>query len=418
MNKIYNKTILIIKDIYQFIIHKKLLTTPSNYFTLFIFFISFYVHFKHSLTHLYLSSDDSYVHLTWSKYLSFNQIYKDGIYPYGFESIISSVSKLFSIYPYYIERFIGPLTGILTLFGIYLFVYSLTNKYKNLSASYAIFLYTVFSNPLNVEYGLPVDWWRNISGLSMEYSIIFILPGVYSLLNFYITKKILYFYIYNITIILTLLIHPYSFALLIFFYTLISILHLKTFFKSIKRIFITLFISIGVGILPILIGFLTGKSFYQSSVDYVSDSSRLEFDFTLNNIKNIFKQSSLTNTALFLSLIIIILIFFIFLIKKKIIKNNLEFIYILNISVIILFLNILYKLKNLGLPNLIDSFRIAPYLALFIVVFFALLINIFISKIKNSTIHFLLNSLRTGCFYSFSQGLTIRRRGYDTFPGF
>ncbi len=68
-----------------------------------------YTRFKHSLIHLYFGASDPYVHLQMSKFLGENEIFKDGIYPLGFASVISALHKFFIMDPYIIVRFIGPL---------------------------------------------------------------------------------------------------------------------------------------------------------------------------------------------------------------------------------------------------------------------------------------------------------------------
>ena len=87
-------------------IFKKVTSQPfSKRVILLLFFMSAIIRIHHSVTHYYYPSSDPYVHLKWVKSLGANQIYVDGVYPFGFEAIISALHTIINIDPYFILRF-------------------------------------------------------------------------------------------------------------------------------------------------------------------------------------------------------------------------------------------------------------------------------------------------------------------------
>ena len=84
-----------------------------------ILVIAAIIRFRHAFSFLYYGASDCYVHLAWTKYLGINNIYQDGVYPYGYEAIISAISKLFFLDPAVIIRFFGGMGSFLIVLSIY-----------------------------------------------------------------------------------------------------------------------------------------------------------------------------------------------------------------------------------------------------------------------------------------------------------
>lgn len=132
---------------------------------------SAYLRFHHSLTHAYLGAPDSYVHLAWTKYLSANQIYRDGIYPYGYHAVLSAFEKLTFMDPLLIVRFTGPLAGLLLVLSVYYVSRKLFRGLEILAVP-GTFIF-------GLGIGLPSAISRQISALPQEFAAIFLLPGFY-----------------------------------------------------------------------------------------------------------------------------------------------------------------------------------------------------------------------------------------------
>lgn len=170
-----NQIAFFLKELIKNFIRSCVAKIKSHPFTIcaaiIILLISAYIRFHHSFTELYFGSADPYVHLKWSKLLGANQMYVDGVYPYGYNSVMSALEVLYNLDPYYIARYLGPLSGVLLVIVIYYSVRKLFPK-DYLIAVFAILTY-LFSS---FEFGFI---WRQISSLSMEYGIIFLLPGIH-----------------------------------------------------------------------------------------------------------------------------------------------------------------------------------------------------------------------------------------------
>lgn len=132
---------------------------------------SAYLRFHHSLTHAYLGAADSYVHLAWVKYLGANQLYRDGIYPYGYHAVLSAFEKLTFMDPLLIVRFVGPLAGLLLVLSVYYVSRKLCRGLEIL----AVLGTLVFG----LGIGLPSGISRQISALPQEFAAVFLLPGFY-----------------------------------------------------------------------------------------------------------------------------------------------------------------------------------------------------------------------------------------------
>lgn len=232
---------------------------------LLLFFLSAAIRFHHALNHYYFPSSDPYVHLKWVKLLGANQIYIDGVYPFGFEAIISALHTLFNIDPYYILRFLGPLAGVFLVFTIYYVI----RKHRPLNYSMAIFALLIYFIS-TFQFGFI---WRQYSSLSMEYGIIFVLPAIYFFIEYMSEKRMQSLVLSLECFLLTLLIHPYAAICLTIAYIVLFLFSLKQFpilhlLKMVGGFAVTGFI----GLLPLTAGLLSGKEFHGESIDFVQSS--------------------------------------------------------------------------------------------------------------------------------------------------
>jgi len=168
--------------------------------------IAFYMRARHTLVHYYFGASDPYVHLKWGKFLQKNVLYVDGVYPYGFEAMLAALSRFFLIDMYELIRFIGPLTALLIFLSIGYAVLKITG---NLYAMFIAMFAYAFCSLLPESYSAI---WRQVSALSMEYGMIFLLPGIVFWLLFIRSKNRAYLLLAAECLFLCVIIHPFAAA--------------------------------------------------------------------------------------------------------------------------------------------------------------------------------------------------------------
>lgn len=81
--------------------------------------VSFWLRVEGSLQNAALSPPDNYVHLTWARAASVNQLFVDGVYPQGMPIIIAYLDKFaFGVDLIDTVRFFGPMIGTLIVFSV------------------------------------------------------------------------------------------------------------------------------------------------------------------------------------------------------------------------------------------------------------------------------------------------------------
>lgn len=356
-------------------------------FTVLVLSIAAYVRFHHAVTHFYLGTSDSYVVMTWTKYLGSNTVFNDGIYPYGIQAVFTVLHKLFFIDPYFIARFIGPLFGFLIVLSLY---YVLKRNFQNTHlVLLAVFIYGTLTDSR-----LLIDTWRQISALPMEFAMVFFLPGIHYLNMFFKTAQDRYLYFAGECAALTVLIHPYVTVYLGIAYAIICVLNFRTVFTSkvFKQMAAVMSAAIIIGLSPLLVALLQGQEFdeslgyAQSQVSVASDG--LGFFERLSGFR---EANPFILIFLFSALILLAGYIYLFKIKKDNKKGDIftEFKNSLIFILIGLTFYILLRSKNLGLPQIMDARRIGIFFSLFMITVFSLLMlffDFFLKKRKLNTI--------------------------------
>lgn len=231
-----------------------------------VFGVAIVDRFRYSFTHLAFASSDSYVHLGWSKYMASMQIYLDGVYPYGFESILASLYRVVQLDLYIAIRFLGPLTAILMTLSL---VFALR---KMIGKDYITILLTVFLLffSTHMMIGNEVILWRQLSALSMEYGAIFLLPGITFFYLFFKNKNRYYLLLAAECYAITAFTHPFVTVTMTFAFLAVGISYFRSLFKNktLLRILLYMGAACALGILPPVIGLLAGKPFHGSSINY------------------------------------------------------------------------------------------------------------------------------------------------------
>ncbi len=123
------------------------------------------------------TASDSPVHLWWLNGLSENQLFIDGVYPFGFHCVIYYIHAVFGIDMYVFSRIFGFLQTIM-IHMVLIVVLRLCCKSKYIS--YAMAALFILGN-----FWQPSTYYRYFSALPQEYGMIFILPSVYFLFRFF-----------------------------------------------------------------------------------------------------------------------------------------------------------------------------------------------------------------------------------------
>ena len=336
-------------------IWKKFYRNPfSIVIILVLSFLSAAIRFNHSITHYYYPSSDPYVHLKWVKLLGSNQIYIDGVYPFGFEAIISAVHTIFNIDPYYILRFLGPISCVFLVFTIYYVI----RKHRPQDYSIAIFALLIYLIS-TFQFGFI---WRQYSSLSMEYGIIFVLPAIYFFVEYMKEKRMQSLLISMECFLLTIFIHPYAAICLFVSYIVLFLFSLKVFpFLHLLKMVGGFAIAGVVGILPLAAGLLSGKEFHGESIDFVQSSLGVNStSATQFSIASFLGRTEYAHLLTFLG-VSLLLLCILLLFRKKAWQALYPFPMYIAISCALF---LLYKAEWLGLPSIMLPYRIEVTLVL------------------------------------------------------
>lgn len=348
---------------------------------LLVFGVAMTDRFRYAFTHLSFASSDSYVHLGWSKYMSNMSIYMDGVYPYGFESIISTIYDMFGMDMYVIVRFMGALTVLLMMLSL---VYALR---KMIGRDYITILLTVFllffSN--SMMFGNSVILWRQLSALSMEFATIFIFPGITFFYLFFKSNKHIHLLLAAECYAITAFTHPFVAVNLTLAFIAMGISYYKIILKANTWIRIIMYMGIAgfIGILPPIIGLLTGKPFHGSSLNYIKN----EFEAT-DTIPIMETLITFANEQLFISIIYLCLITYLFgwIIFRYFYKEkewvNSDQAPLVMAGLFMMLMMTIYLSPQIGLPSIVPVDRQPVFLSMSAALLFGIVFGSF-SKILN-----------------------------------
>lgn len=206
-------------------------------------------------TYGYCASDIP-VHNFWINYMGKNQIFVDGVYPFGYHCMIYYLHELFDFDTYVLLR-LFCLTQMLVIHFVLLAFVKACCKSK--FAAYAGVGIYAAGGIYNIS-----TYARYYSTLPQEYGMIFILPSIYFLFEFFRTKqmedkdykrtKISKYYLWGfvMSFSLTLAVHFYDTMIAGLFCLGIAIGYGFLFFKKeyFRKVMLAGIISVGIAILP------------------------------------------------------------------------------------------------------------------------------------------------------------------------
>ncbi|MDD2393903.1 MAG: hypothetical protein PHV88_07580 [Eubacteriales bacterium] len=349
----------------------KLGTRPVESFVLIaLLAVGLYARFHHSFTHLYYGSSDPYVHLAWTKYMGNNQLFRDGVYPYGYHAILSALSKIFFTDPSIIIRFIGPVGSGLMLLSLY---YVLRKQIRTslipALAGLAVFV-------MNTSF--PFGQIRHISALPEEYAMIFMLPGIYFLSMFFEKGKKYFLVLSAEALLITILVHPYVSVYLVIGYLLVCIMNLHILLKpaNLLRTAGIMILAAAAGFLPVGLGLLSGKDFHGASIGFIRDS--IETNTNIESFAGF--VSYIRNDTIFTTLFIcigVLLLFSLIRLFLKSVEHKVQARAGIAITVFVAILYLQYRAPELGIPFIMDISRTSSFLAYIAAFMFGLVIASF-----------------------------------------
>lgn len=237
-------------------------------FLIFLMGLRFYPRFKQ----VNLPMSDPYVHLTWVKMMINNHLFRDGVYPLGYHTIIAALKVMSNLDPYHILRYMGPLGGSLLVLGFYWFL-------RQISGSRFIALLGCAAFGLSTTGGLPVGFFRQITSLPMEFSMALVFPGLFFLNNYFCQGDRRDLFLFGIATADVCLIHSFGalfMALGAMVLFISAILNRVLTLDQIKNILPVGMFSALLGLLPIVIGKAMGLPWHASSTSFVAEN--IKFD--------------------------------------------------------------------------------------------------------------------------------------------
>ena len=232
----------------------------------FIFFMGLivflcYVYGANEIIQYGYTASDLPVHNYWINEMSSNNIFAAGVYPFGFHCIVYYMHTVFGIDTYIILR----LFSIVQTFYIHLILYTFIRSICRSSfAAYAgMFLYIVidlYHDNCTIRY---------ISALPQEYGMLFILPCIYFIFEFFKHQKEkagarliwteLFLAAFNFS--MTISVHFYDTMIAGLFCDAILLGFIVRFFRPqyFLRIMSALLLALLLGILPMAVAAISGK---------------------------------------------------------------------------------------------------------------------------------------------------------------
>ena len=135
----------------------------------------------HLLSTYGYTASDTPVHLWWINGLSDNDVFVDGVYPFGFHCVIYYLHEVFAIDSYVFMRVFGFVQTIMLHLVLLLYI-RLTCKSKYIG-------YAVTGLYILGKFLQPSTYLRFFSVLPQEYGMIFILPAIYFAFQFFREKE-------------------------------------------------------------------------------------------------------------------------------------------------------------------------------------------------------------------------------------
>lgn len=239
-----------------------------------VFGYAFWLRAYDAFMHAAPPLSDSYVTLAWMKYVSERALFHDGIYPQGFHIILSVLSKFSANNPLYVLKYTGPLCGLMTILGLWFFVFEITHS--KTSAYFAAAVYGCTGLYFDLE------MMRQAATNSQEFAMIFVLPTLWFLIRYYQSQDKRYLLTAGMGLCIMGAVHSLVLAFSVWLSAAIMLTYLlkgtRQSWQITFNVMVTGFIAIMLSLLPLAAGYLFGYEVHSSSAEYLLRvSSNIEY---------------------------------------------------------------------------------------------------------------------------------------------
>ncbi len=371
-----------IKNLLTCLFHKHLLETLG--FVACFAINAYYVGYRFVNYSTFGIYDES-VHLEWIQFMLQGQIYYDGAYPFGFHNIIYAIVKVFGFTAFTGTRYFGFIMTVSMVFMMYALVKKLfKSAYLPIIG---LFLYSA-SNIYNIYV-----WDRIQFSLPQEFGILFLYPMLIFLHNWINKQEQKDLYLFGICFTATLYIHYYVtiIALVLCFCVGVSYFVRIVKEKQLIKLLICGILSVIIGVMPLGVGLVTGHDLQGSlywainvirgiepekeppegapeevkeeqpqQVKPVGVSNKILFwaNTLKTQTQTIILRELVFNIVIGVMLIIVIRSLIHIISPNKRTQTNLQF----SVMLYTVILLILMSAKKLGLPVILEDYRISVFL--------------------------------------------------------
>ncbi len=210
------------------------------------------------------TASDTPVHLYWINGMENNQIFIDGVYPFGYHCIIYYIHKVFSVDSYVMMRVFSFVQNIMLHLVLLVFIrLCCKSRYVAYGAVALFVIGDIFQ---------PGTYFRFFSVLPQEYGMIFILPAIYFAFRFFEVRRrelkkgkkkkesLVCLLNFGMSFSMTLAVHFYDTMIVGLFCVGVAVGYIGWFIRKqyFWTVVVTCFISVMVAVLPMGIAFATG----------------------------------------------------------------------------------------------------------------------------------------------------------------
>ncbi|MGB8452023.1 MAG: hypothetical protein WCD89_06795 [Anaerocolumna sp.] len=341
-------------------------------------------------------SYDELVHLEWVQNMQKGVIFSDGIYPFGLHNILYALIKVFGFKAFTVMRYFGFILVMCLGIMLYLLIKKVCRlKYLPILG---LFLYVASDLYLNAA------WDRLQYTLPEEFGMLFLYPVFIYLYHYLRDKEQKYLILFGISFTLTIYVHYYVTIIALLLCLCVGISRIFKIFKEklFLKIILCGFISTLIGILPMGIGIATGHGFqgsmywaigvltgksvdHEESGDYAKEQAEVKADTTAlitykgNMADKLIAAASSTKekavTTVLHNNVFKVILFAMFLIFINTVFRNLfhktQNETFLQFSLLLYSLILLIMLNSaaLGLPIIIQDYRVSVFLSYIIPLF-------------------------------------------------
>ena len=203
-----------------------------------------YLRAFHSLTESFFGMPDQYVHAEWTKLLEGNEIFTNGVYPFGLHNLMSVFSRLFGIDVHSVSMYLGPVISCFFILSIYQFA---RYVFKSKFAPIAVMIFYCVFKFSDLSY---VSYTRQCYTLPQDAGMLFLLPCGFFLFRYIRDKNFSDIAFFTMCVSLTLTFHFYItivaaiLCFVIFTVHFITIIKQKQFITVVTAVVLAIVISI------------------------------------------------------------------------------------------------------------------------------------------------------------------------------